>query len=156
MRLEWSIQDAVVQKAFDMMKPSQIRPILRTGTRKGVTEIRKQAVANYKKIFKGSDRWRAIWAKNYARKNVIGAYVSLHSKRLNPRYDWGNKSPMLLVWLDRGTNERKNKKGYNRGMMDDTGFFAKAVEAKMNKAEAVASKYINEGIIKKAKKLGFL
>ena len=150
MRLEWSIQDAAVQKAFDGMKVSQIRPILRAGTRKGVTEIRKQVVANYKKIFKGSKRWKAIWVRNYAKKSVLGAYITL--AKLNPRYDFGN--PRLLRWLDLGTYERETKKGYNRGMMNDTGFFGKAVEAKMNQAEAVASKSINEGIIKKAKKLG--
>jgi hypothetical protein len=71
---------------------------------------------------------------------------------LNPKYDIGN--PRLLRWLDLGTYERETKMGYNRGMMNDTGFFGKAVEAKMNQAEAVAVKHINEGILKKAKKLG--
>jgi hypothetical protein len=150
MRLEWSANDTVVQKALDKMTAAQLRPILRAGTRKGIIEVRKQVVANYKKAFPGSQKWRAIWAKNYAKKNKIGAYISLH--KLNPKYDIGN--PRLLRWLDLGTYERETKKGYNRGMMNDTGFFGKAVEAKMNQAEAVASKYINEGILKKAKKLG--
>lgn len=150
MRLEWSANDTVVQKALDKMTAAQLRPILRAGTRKGMVVVRNQVVSNYKKIFPGSQKWRAIWAKNYAKKNKIGAYVSLH--KLNPKYDIGN--PRLLRWLDLGTYERETKKGYNRGMMDDTGFFGKAVEAKMNQAEAVASKYINEGIRKKAQKLG--
>lgn len=152
MRLEWSANDTVVQKALDKMTAAQLRPILRAGTRKGIIEVRKQVVANYKKAFPGSQKWRAIWAKNYAKKNKIGAYISLH--KLNPKYDIGN--PRLLRLLDLGTYERETKMGYNRGMMNDTGFFGKAVEAKMNQAEAVASKYINEGILKKARKLGLV
>lgn len=152
MRVEWKIDDAAVQRAFDGLKVSQVRSILRAGTRKGMLEVRKQAVANYKKAFKGSQKWRAIWAKNYAKRNRIGAYISLH--RANPRYDIGN--PRLLRWLDLGTYDRETKRGYNRGAMGDSDFFGKAVDAKMNQAEAVASKYISEGILKKAKKLGLI
>lgn len=152
MRLEWSIHDEAVQKAFDKMTAAQIRPILRTGTRKGMLVVRRQVVANYKKAFPGSQKWRAIWAKNYAKKNRIGAYISLH--KLNPKYDIGN--PRLLRWLDLGTYERETKMGYNRGAMGDTNFFGKAVEATVNQAEAVASKYINEGLVKKGQKLGLV
>lgn len=155
MRLDFKIKDEALQKGFDGIKPAKLRTIFRAGTRKGMLVVRKQVVANYRKIFKGSGKFRAIWAKNYAKKNVIGAYVSLYSKRLNPKFDWGGKDPRLLRWLDLGTNERATKKGYNRGVMDDTGFFGKAVEAKMNQAEAVAVQSINEGIAKRAKKEGF-
>lgn len=150
MRLDFKISDKALQEGFNGLKPAQLRSVFRVGTRKGIIEVRKQVVANYKKAFPGSQKWRAIWAKNYAKKNKIGAYISLH--KLNPKYDIGN--PRLLRWLDLGTYERETKLGYNRGMMNDTGFFGKAVEAKMNQAEAVAVKHINEGILKKAKKLG--
>lgn len=155
MKLEFDIKDEALRRGFDGLSPAKLRTVFRTGTRKGMLVVRKQVVANYRKIWKGSNRYRAIWVKNYAKKSVVGAYVSLYSKRLNPSYDWGGKDPRLLRWLDLGTNERATKKGYNRGMVDDTGFFGKAVEAKMNQAEAVAVQSINEGIMKRARKEGF-
>lgn len=151
MTLDFKIDDQKLQKAFDGIKVGKMRTVYRKATRKGLTEVRKQAVANFKKIFKGSQRWRAIWVRNYAKKSVIGAYISLH--KTNPKYYDGK--PLLLRWMNVGTIDRKTSKGYNRGAMPDTDFFTNAVNAKMNQAEAVAVKEAREGLIKEARKQGF-
>lgn len=151
MKVEFKIEDQKLQQAFDGIKVGKLRMVFRKATRKGMLEVRKQAVANYKRIFKGSQRWRAIWARNYAKKNIIGAYISLH--KVNPKYEAGK--PLLLRWLNVGTQERTTKKGYNRGAVGDTDFFTNAVEAKIRQAEAIAVKEAREGLIKEAKKQGF-
>jgi hypothetical protein len=159
MKLDFKISDKALQEGFNGLTPAQLRSVFRVGTRKGMLVVRKKAVANYKKIFPGSNKWKAIWAKNYKkykRKNIIGAYVCIHPDLVKQRLDWGGADPRILKWMEYGTPVRTTKKGYNRGEVNDTGFFSKAIEAKMHEAEAVAVKHINEGILKKAKKLGLV
>ena len=112
MNAKFTIADERLQQAFDGMKVSALRTDFRRSARKGLLVVRKQAVANYKKTYKGSKRWKAIWVRNYAKKSVIGAYVSLH--KLNPAYADENK-PNLLRWLNSGKSARFVK-GYPRSI----------------------------------------
>lgn len=173
--ISFNINDAGVQQAFDKLSVAQMRTILRTGARKGILEIRKQAVKNYRREFKKSDKFRAIWAKNYAKKNRLGAFISLH--KLNPKFEI--KNPLLLTWLNVGTEERyiksyhrtkpvkrkvsakvaeeggkEVKKRWYRGKVKAYGFLTRAIEQMDKRAFIVCENYIHTAINKKAKKLG--
>lgn len=173
--ISFKIDDAGVQQAFEKLSVAQTRNILRAGARKGILEIRKQAVKNYRREFKKSDKFRAIWAKNYARKNRLGAYISLH--KLNPKFELEN--PLLLTWLNVGTEERyiksyhrtkpvkrkvsaktteeggkDTKKRWYRGKVKPYGFLTRAIDQMEMKAFIVCENYIHTAINKKAQKLG--
>jgi hypothetical protein len=177
MNAKFTITDERLQQAFDGMKVSALRTDFRRSARKGLLVVRKQAVANYKKTYKGSKRWKAIWVRNYVKKSVIGAYVSLH--KLNPAYADENK-PNLLRWLNSGTSarfvkgypnhiNRTGKKGVSpkkkykhayqsdpdyRGAVKGSNFFTSAKNQVIDYASQIASNDMVNRVRARAKKMG--
>lgn len=176
MNAKFTISDERLQQAFDGMKVSALRTDFRRSARKGLLVVRKQAVANYKKTYKGSKRWKAIWVRNYAKKSVTGAYVSLH--KLNPDYADENK-PNLLRWLNSGTAERfiksypstiksgkkkivrgkeakphESTRAYYRGAVKGSNFFTSAKNQVIDYASQIASNDMVNRVRARAKKMG--
>lgn len=144
-KIEFS--DAELQKAFNELDPKTFRTAVKAGMRKSLNIIKRKAVANYKREYPGSNRYRGIHAKVY--RTGTGAMIDLLFLK-----DDDEMRPWVMRFQNKGTAMRATRKGYDRGFMPASDFFTEAVESTKGKAQAELMRNVNEAIVKKARKLG--
>lgn len=147
MRPKIEFSDAELQKAFTEMSPKTFRTAVKAGMRRSLNIIKRKAVANYKREYPGSNRYKAIHAKVY--RTGTGAMIDLlylpKDKELKP---------YVLRMQNAGTAMRATRQGYDRGFMPASEFFSEAVESTKSQAQNELMRNVNEAIVKKARKLG--
>lgn len=143
-KIEFS--DAELQKAFSEMSPKTFRTAVKAGMRRSLNIIKRKAVANYKREYPGSDRYRDIHAKVY--RTGTGAMIDLIFLRKS------SAKAYVLRFQNAGTAMRVTKDGWDRGFMPASDFFSEAVESTKDQAQAELMRNVNEAVVKKARKLG--
>lgn len=149
MKAKIEFSDADVQRAFAAMNPKTFRTAVKAGMRRSLNIIKRKAVANYKREYPGSNRYRAIHAKVY--RTGTGAMIDL----LYLPKDDGLK-PYVLRMQNAGTAMRATRKGYDRGFMSASEFFIEAVESTKNQAQNELARNVDMAIVKKARKEGLV
>lgn len=144
-KIEFS--DAELQKAFNEMHPKAFRTAVKAGLRRSLNIIKRKAVANYKREYPGSDRYKAIHAKVY--RSGTGAMIDLIFLKKDKEL-----KPYVLRMQNAGTAMRATRQGYDRGFMSASEFFSDAVESTKSQAQNELMRNVNEAIVKKARKLG--
>ena len=147
MRPKIEFDDKELQRAFTEMAPKQFRTAVKAGMRKSLNIIKRRAVANYKREYPGSNRYKAIHAKVY--RTGTGAMIDL---LYLPKDD--GVRPYVLRFQNAGTAMRVTKAGYDRGFMSASNFFSEAVESTKDQAQNELMRNVNEAVVKKARKLG--
>lgn len=148
MKAKIEFDDAALQRAFKGLEPKTFRTAVKSGMRRAVNVIKREAVKNYKREYPGSARFRGIHMKVW--RTGMGAMVDLlflkNDKQLRP---W------VMRFQNKGTAMRSTKKGLDRGFMSASYFFSDAISATKRKAESMMQRFVDEAIIKKARKEGF-
>ena len=148
MKAKIEFDDAALQRAFKGLEPKTFRTAVKSGMRRAVNVIKREAVKNYKREYPGSARFRGIHMKVY--RTGMGAMVDLlflkNDKELRP---W------VMRFQNKGAIDRKTRRGYNRGTMPASNFFSDAIASTKRRAESMMQRFVDEAIIKKARKEGF-
>ncbi len=148
MRPKIEFSDAELQKAFNGMEPKTFRTAVKAGMRRSLNIIKRRAVANYKREYPGSDRYKDIHAKVY--RTGTGAMIDLIFLKKS------SAKAYVLRFQNAGTAMRVTRKEYDRGFMPATEFFSEALESTREQAQNELMRNVNEAIVKKARKEGLV
>lgn len=126
------------------VRPNKIKSALKSGMRKSLGIIKRQAVSNLRQVtpnYKKKDKWGLTLQG--------GILVKVNKDGLGGRAEImgrGGKANFKLKFFENGTKTRKTRKGYNRGQMKTTPFFTPAVNSTKSQVHEALQTNLDESL----------